>query len=49
MWLGTRKSQRAASLRAAFIRHILFGTALRYHLATYFAMLTIPDTDPINK
>ena len=49
MWLGTRKGQRAASLRTAFIRHILFGTALRSHLAPYFAMLTIPDTDPINK
>lgn len=47
MWLGTRKGQRAAALRSMFVRHILFGTSLRHSLAPYFAMLTIPDTDPL--
>ncbi|MEI8139193.1 MAG: NAD(P)/FAD-dependent oxidoreductase [bacterium] len=47
MWLGTRKGLRSASLRSAFVRHILFGTSLRHHLAPYFAMLTIPDTNPL--
>ena len=46
MWLGTRKGYRVASLRNIFVRHILFGTSLRHHLASYFAMLTIPDIDP---
>ena len=47
MWLGTRKGHRAASLRSLLVRHVLFGTSLRYHLAPYFAMLTIPDTAPM--
>jgi len=47
MWLGTRQGQRATSLRSAFIRNVLFGTSLQRHLAPYFAMLTIPDTSPL--
>lgn len=46
MWLGTRKGPRADSLRSLFVRHLLFGTPLRHHLAPYFAMLTIPDRNP---
>ena len=49
MWLGTLKGHRSASLRSAFVRRVLFGTALRQHLAPYFAMLTIPDIDPVKK
>lgn len=47
MWLGTLKGQRSAVLRNAFVRHILFGTPLHHHLAPYFAMLTIPDQNPL--
>ncbi len=47
MWLGTRKGHRVAALRSTFVRRILFGTFLRRHLAPYFAMLTIPDTSPL--
>lgn len=43
MWLGTRKGYRSDKLRSLFVRHILFGTPLRHHLAPYFAMQTIPD------
>jgi 2-polyprenyl-6-methoxyphenol hydroxylase-like FAD-dependent oxidoreductase len=48
MWLGTRKGNRSTALRSAFVRHVLFGTSLRHHLAPYFAMLTIPDTNPLS-
>ena len=47
MWLGTRKGYRFDALRNLFVRHILFGTSLRHQLAPYFAMLTIPDTSPL--
>jgi 2-polyprenyl-6-methoxyphenol hydroxylase-like FAD-dependent oxidoreductase len=47
MWLGTRLGSRANTLRSWFIRTILFGTPLYHRLAPHFAMLTIPDTDPL--
>jgi hypothetical protein len=34
-------------MRSVFVRRILFGPLLRARLAPYFAMLTIPDEDPV--
>ncbi|MEI6563589.1 MAG: NAD(P)/FAD-dependent oxidoreductase [bacterium] len=47
MWLGTLSGRMASSVRGAFIRHVLFGTPLRHHLAAYFTMMTISDEDPL--
>ena len=47
MWLGTRTGRAASLLRAGVIRYGLFGSPLRRRLATYFAMLTIPDLSPL--
>jgi 2-polyprenyl-6-methoxyphenol hydroxylase-like FAD-dependent oxidoreductase len=47
MWLGTLKGRRADVMRSVFVRRILFGPLLRARLAPYFAMLTIPDEDPV--
>jgi len=47
MWLGTRKGLVASSLRRVFIQRVLFGTSLRRRLAPHFAMLTIPEVDPL--
>ncbi|MEI6147964.1 MAG: NAD(P)/FAD-dependent oxidoreductase [bacterium] len=49
MWLGTLKGPMAAALRSLFIRDILLGPFLRDRLAPHFAMLTIPDEDPMGQ
>jgi 2-polyprenyl-6-methoxyphenol hydroxylase-like FAD-dependent oxidoreductase len=49
MWLGTLKGPMAAALRSLFIRDILRGPFLRDRLAPHFAMLTIPDEDPMGQ
>ncbi len=48
MWLGTRTGHTSSALRSWAIRHLLFGTPLRHHLAPFFSMLSIPEgRDPI--
>lgn len=47
MGLGTLRGRLGSALRGGFVRRILFGPLLRDRLAPYFAMLTIPDEDPV--